>query len=132
MNRIPYGWRLVPEIPSAEMLHAPIGGGNDTVAGWLDNHSAMSVYLAMLAASPSPPVPKSPWHPMDIAPKDRSILLWLRGGQMYIGRWRSGNLGEPSQGQIAWRCDSSGHYATPILWAERPSEPAPDEHPPIR
>lgn len=65
------------------------------------------------------------WQPIDTAPKDRSIILGVAGGHVpnYIGRWRTGEMYEPSPYNWAWRCDSSGRFANPTHWMEAPCQP---------
>lgn len=64
------------------------------------------------------------WRPMDDAPKDRDILLVTRYGLVYVGRYRTGNFGEPQQDVLAWRCSSSGRFADPTFWMDVPPFPA--------
>lgn len=50
-------------------------------------------------------------------PADEDVLLYCgKNVPVYCGRLREGNYGEPQQGAVAWRCSSSGRFATPILW----------------
>lgn len=42
---------------------------------------------------------------------------------MYCGRLRAGQMGEPSQDTVAWRCDSSGRFANPTHWMPLPVPP---------
>jgi hypothetical protein len=63
------------------------------------------------------------WRPIQTAPKDRSILLHTAYGLTYCGRWRSGTIGEPQEAVVAWRCDSSGRFATPTHWMPLPAPP---------
>ncbi len=61
------------------------------------------------------------WRAMDGAPRDRPILLQTLQGLIYCGRWRAGTLGEPQPAEIGWRCNSSGRFTHPVLWAEIPT-----------
>jgi hypothetical protein len=61
------------------------------------------------------------WKPIATAPKGESILLYTSYGLVYCGKERFGSLGEPQQEIFAWRCDSSGRFATPIFWHPIPS-----------
>jgi len=63
------------------------------------------------------------WKPIAGAPKDRSILLFASYGLIYCGRKRYGHLGEPSQDQHEWRCDSSGRFANQTHWMPLPPPP---------
>lgn len=64
------------------------------------------------------------WQPIETASKDTSVLLYCRGFvSVYCGRKRYGNLGEPQQGEFAWRCDSSGRFAKPTHWMPLPAPP---------
>ena len=65
------------------------------------------------------------WKPIATAPKDRSVILGSTAphGVTYIGRFRYGNLGEPQQSVLAWRCDSSGRFSHPTHWMEVPGRP---------
>jgi hypothetical protein len=64
------------------------------------------------------------WQPIETAPKDVSVLLYCNEYlPIYCGRKRYGNLGEPQQDVFAWRCDSSGRFANPTLWAHIPPAP---------
>jgi hypothetical protein len=69
--------------------------------------------------------PQSAWQPIETAPKDRSVLLVVAGMGLpiYCGRERYGTLGEPQQGEFAWRCDSSGRFTTPTHWMPLPAPP---------
>jgi len=66
------------------------------------------------------------WMPIESAPKDRSVMLHTKYGLTYCGRYRYGNMGEPSQDELAWRCDSSGRYSNPTHWMPLPAAPAPE------
>ena len=67
------------------------------------------------------------WQPIETAPKGESVLLYCRGfASVYCGRKRYGNLGEPQQSEFAWRCDSSGRFASPTHWMPLPPPPLPD------
>ena len=68
--------------------------------------------------------PASQWLPISSAPKGRSMLLFARGCPIYVGQKRRGNLGEPQQNELAWRCDSSGCFSSPTHWMECPGGPA--------
>lgn len=63
------------------------------------------------------------WMPIETAPKDGSVLLYLPYGLMYCGRKRYGQLGEPQQDEFVWRCDSSGRFANPTHWMPLPEAP---------
>lgn len=66
----------------------------------------------------------SGWQPIETAPKDGSdVLLLMRGGMMYVGRWRDGCLGEPQVGEVAWRSSCSGRFANPTHWCPLPDPP---------
>lgn len=64
------------------------------------------------------------WLPIESAPKNRSVMLYTKYGLTYCGRYRQGQLGEPSQHLVEWRCDSSGRYANPTHWMPLPVAPA--------
>lgn len=69
---------------------------------------------------------QSQWKPIETAPSGlaaRSVLLYTPYGLIYVGRQRTGRLGEPSQSEYAWRCDSSGRFANPTHWACLPKAP---------
>lgn len=52
-------------------------------------------------------------------PKDgRRYLLKFSSGIVCSGRYRLGNLHEPQQSELDWRCDCCGRFATPIGWIE--------------
>lgn len=70
----------------------------------------------------------SKWRTMEYAPRDRSIMLIMRSGLIYCGRLRYGQLGEPSQEEFAWRCDSSGRFANPTHWMDLPEPPTDFPH----
>jgi hypothetical protein len=73
---------------------------------------------------PAAPVPVPPgWMPIETAPVNKSIMLFLPRGPIYCGRKRYGNLGEPQQDAYEWRCDSSGRFANPTHWMPLPSPP---------
>jgi len=66
------------------------------------------------------------WQPIETAPKDKSVLLccgkaWAFA--MFCGRERYGTLGEPSQDEFGWRCDSSGRFGMPTHWMPLPPPP---------
>jgi hypothetical protein len=64
------------------------------------------------------------WQKIETAPKDKSVMLHCRGFiPFYCGRKRYGNLGEPQQSELAWRCDSSGRFANPTHWMPLPAAP---------
>ena len=64
------------------------------------------------------------WQKIETAPKDKSVMLHCRGFiPFYCGRKRYGNLGEPQQSELAWRCDSSGRFANPTHWMPLPTPP---------
>lgn len=65
------------------------------------------------------------WQPIETAPKGVSVLLAVAGTPVpfYCGRQRYGNLGEPQQDEYAWRCDSSGRFASPTHWMRLPPPP---------
>lgn len=68
------------------------------------------------------------WQPIETAPRDgkdgaESVLLWTKYGIMYCGRWRDGLTGEPQPHEQAWRCDSSGRFASPTHWMPLPAPP---------
>lgn len=64
------------------------------------------------------------WQPIETAPKDKSVLLYCSNiVPTYCGRYRYGNLGEPQQNTLAWRCDSSGTFAHPTYWQPLPAPP---------
>lgn len=68
------------------------------------------------------------WQPIETAPKFGdcpSILLACAGTNLplYCGRLRFGNLGEPQMAKLAWRCDSSGRFASPTHWMPLPKLP---------
>ena len=68
--------------------------------------------------------PESQWKQIEFAPKNESILLYCNENiPIYCGRMRYGNLGEPQQDVFAWRCDSSGRFATPTHWMPLPDAP---------
>lgn len=59
-------------------------------------------------------------------PKNKSSIMLVMGGQMFIGKRRYGNLGEPSQDVFAYRCDSSGRFVDVIThWMPLPELPKP-------
>lgn len=70
-------------------------------------------------------LPKKPqWRDMSSAPRDRSILLHTNAfTPVYVGRYRTGTMGEPQPSVLAWRCDSSGRFANPRLWVDIPEVP---------
>lgn len=68
------------------------------------------------------------WLPIETLPdslKEKSVLLVVAGTRLpiYCGRKRFGNLGEPSQGKFAWRCDSSGRFSNPTHYMLLPDFP---------
>ena len=69
--------------------------------------------------------PPPAWRPISTAPKDRTIIVGSPSKYiaMYFARYRHGNLGEPQQDTLAWRCNSSGRFATPTHWQEAPDRP---------
>ena len=79
-------------------------------------------YEALEAALAMPREPDG-WRPIESAPKDVSVMLGRSGSVIYCGRLRHGNLGEPQQGELAWRCDSSGRFANPTHWMPLPASP---------
>lgn len=91
-----------------------------TSYGITQSPSRLDCTMAWQAAAPK-------WKPIETAPKDRSVLLCCANTTLpiYCGRYRYGNLGEPQQDILAWRCDSSGRFANPTHWMELP--PAPEE-----
>jgi len=50
----------------------------------------------------------------------KTFLLKAKSGIVCSGKYRYGNLGEPSQNTLDWRCDCCGRFATPIAWATIP------------
>lgn len=59
------------------------------------------------------------WHPIETAPKTGTTDVELYAGEItprYIGRYRYGDIGEPSPDVKAWRCSSSGRFAHPTHW----------------
>ena len=62
------------------------------------------------------------WESMDTFPRgyDKSVLLLTSTGFMYCGRKRYGNWDEPQPSELAWRCDSSGKFTTPVAWTLLP------------
>lgn len=68
----------------------------------------------------------SDWMPIESAPKGNQSVLLIAANTpipMYCGRYRLGFWGEPQQDYLAWRCDSSGKFATPTHWMPLPQPP---------
>lgn len=65
-------------------------------------------------ADMSEPVLK--WNEGEPPRDDRRYLLRFASGIVCSGQYRTGHLGEPSQGQREWRCDCCGRFATPVAW----------------
>lgn len=84
-------------------------------------HIKVAIEAALQAAQPAQPG----WLPIESAPKDKSVLLYVNQFlPVYCGRKRHGNLGEPQQGAFAWRCDSSGRFSDPTHWQPLPAAPS--------
>lgn len=66
------------------------------------------------------------WRPIAEAPRDgRDVELYAgKITPRYIGRFRYGDLGEPSPELKAWRCSSSGRIAHPTHF--KPLGPDPE------
>ena len=64
----------------------------------------------------------SPWIPVSDQPppKDGGVLLKFKSGIISTGKFRYGNLREPSQDTLAWRCDCCGAFADPVEWMPKP------------
>ena len=64
------------------------------------------------------------WQPIETAPSGKSVMLYCNQHlPIYCGKQRYGNLGEPQQGEFAWRCDSSGRFVCPTHWMPLPASP---------
>ena len=56
--------------------------------------------------------------------KDGNVLLYSKNMEFYwVGSLRYGRMGEPQQDELAWRCASSGRFATPSYWVPLPAAP---------
>jgi hypothetical protein len=92
--------------------------------GWDTAIDAQMLTESLPAADTAMEESEPAWQPIETAPKDVSVLLYCNEYlPIYCGRKRYGNLGEPQQDVFAWRCDSSGRFANPTLWAHIPPAP---------
>jgi hypothetical protein len=52
-------------------------------------------------------------------PRDgRRYLLRFKSGIVCSGMWRKGDIGDPQNNQIAWRCDCCGRFADPVSYMQ--------------
>ena len=65
------------------------------------------------------------WQPIETAPKNQSVLLYCSAAYVpiYCGMKRYGDPSEPQFNELAWRCDSSGTFASPTHWMPIPKPP---------
>jgi hypothetical protein len=68
-GEVPDGWLLVPQTPTEEMIDA----GDRELDG--DDPCPLTIWRAMLAASPSPSVTQGGWRPIETAPKDGTQII---------------------------------------------------------
>lgn len=62
------------------------------------------------------------WQPIETAPKTRQVLLCISYLELiFVGQFRTGNYGEPNQGELCWRANCCGKIAGPDSWAELPA-----------
>jgi hypothetical protein len=85
---------------------------------------AFTAGTAWQAARTKPVVPE--WIAMDTMKpreRDKDVLLYTKYHVAYVGRLRSGHLGEPQPNEVAWRCSSSGRFTNPTHWMSLPDAP---------
>lgn len=80
--------------------------------------------LALAALDEPASDARNGWHPIETAPKDKSLMLYVKAtGLIYCGSFRYGQWGEPQHCEIAWRCNSSGRFTHPTHWRPMPEAP---------
>jgi hypothetical protein len=126
---VPAGWKLVPVEPTPEMLDAGINAAPIALDDDLE-----SAYLAMLSASPQPPVGADGWREISTAKTGVAVILAAEGisGVWAIGEATLEDDDDQRDPSWWWASAPRGEYysddvvnmgAMPKYWMPLPAPP---------